>query len=267
MMRAISQQEFAAFQRLIYDAAGIQLSDGRKDLVIGRLGKRLAAHGLRSYHEYLKLLTSGEASSELQMAVDLLTTNETYFFREPSHFEFLRAQLAHWKGGASPFRVWSAATSSGEEAYSIAMVLEDRIPGRWEVLGSDISSRMLESAGQGRYPMQRIEHFPPGYLQRFCLKGIGGASGMLLVDQRIRERVRFRRINLNVPLPQEGHFDVIFLRNVLIYFNAETRRRVVKRLMRVLRPGGYFIISHSESLTSLGIPLEPIVPSIYSKAP
>ena len=263
---SISDQEFVQFQRFIYEAAGISLSPAKKALVSGRLAKRLQHHHLGSYAEYFRLLKSGKAQGEVQTAVDLLTTNETYFFREPKHFDLLREQALAARGRVQPFRVWSAASSTGEEAYSIAMVLADCLEdAAWEVLGSDISARVLLRARAGHYSMERTQHVPPAYLRRFCLKGLGSAQGTLLVDRGLRARVNFLQVNLNAPLPNLGVFDVIFLRNVLIYFANETKRQVVGRVLSLLRPGGYFCIGHSESLNGIVDGLQAQLPSVYRK--
>jgi chemotaxis protein methyltransferase CheR len=264
-MPTLTNTEFGYFKRFIYDAAGISLSDTKKALVTGRLAKRLAACSVTSYGEYFRLLTSGESPSELQMAVDLLTTNETYFFREPKHFNFLREKVSAAREARGVFRVWSAAASSGEEPYSIAMVLEDLIPGRWEVLGTDISAGVLEKARGAHYPLDRVSHFPRGYLQRFCLKGVGSEAGTLLVERRLRDKVNFRQVNLNAPLPQMGTFDIVFLRNVMIYFDTATKQRVVERVLTALKPGGFLLVGHSETLTGVSAVVEPIAPAIYRK--
>lgn len=262
----ISDQEFAQFQRFIYDAAGITLSSAKKSLVSGRLAKRLQHCRVASYGDYFRLLVSGQAPQEVQMAVDLLTTNETYFFREPRHFDFLRAQLDALSGDARTVRIWSAAGSTGEEAYSIAMTLEARLPGTaWEIVASDISTRVLERARLGHYVMERAQQIPPAYLQRFCLKGKGEQEGTLLVERSLRARVRFLQVNLNATLPQLGAFDFVFLRNVLIYFNAETKRRVVQRVLATLKPGGWLLIGHTESLHGIVDELPSVAPSIHRK--
>ncbi len=263
---AINDQEFSQFQKLIYQLAGINLSSSKKALVSGRLAKRLVEYQLDSYGDYFKLLTANPNSDELQIAVDLLTTNETYFFREPKHFDFLRAQiLSNHKPGNS-FRVWSAACSSGEEPYSIAMVLADHLgSGHWEVVASDISTRVLEKARTGHYPMGRTEGISREHLSRYCLKGVGSQEHTLLVDKKLRDRVNFLQVNLNQPLPSLGTFDVIFLRNVMIYFDQETKRQIVQRMLPLLKPGGHFLIGHSESLNGLIDALHPLSPSIYRK--
>ena len=265
-MHTISDNEFGLFQRFIYDAAGITLSSAKKALVCGRLAKRLQACNLGSYSEYFKLLTSGQNGAEVQTAVDLLTTNETYFFREPKHFELLREAALANPTRSQPFRVWSAASSTGEEAYSIAMVLADTLgDAAWEVMGSDISTRVLQRARQAHYPMERCRQIPQGYLKRFCLRGIDDQQGTLLVDRALRSRVSFAQINLNTDLPRLAPFDMVFLRNVMIYFNGETKRQVVARIVSTLKPGGHLCIGHSESLNDINPGLLTVAPSIYRK--
>ncbi len=264
---AISEQEFASFQRFIYDAAGITLSASKKALVSGRLAKRLPHCHVSSYAQYFDLLASGNAPAEVQTAVDLLTTNETYFFREQKHFDLLREQALAARKYPQPFRVWSAASSSGEEAYSIAMVLADCLEGRpWEVLGSDISTRVLDQASTGHYLDERARLIPPAYLKRFCLKGMDTQQGTLLVTSDLRKRVQFIQVNLNQALPQLGMFDMIFLRNVMIYFSGHTKRLVVARVLSLLKPGGYFCIGHSESLNDISDAVCALAPSIYRKS-
>ncbi len=268
-MLRISDSEFGQFQRFIFEAAGITLTDTKKALVSGRLAKRLHACQVKTYGDYFQLLMSGESPLEVQTAVDLLTTNETYFFREPKHFQFLKKEIIGGRlRGLPSLRVWSAAASTGEEAYSAAMVLEDALPGQpWEVIGSDISARVLERARAGHYSMERIGQFPPDYLQRFCLKGRDAQEGTLLVQRALRNKVRFQAVNLNEPLPHLGTFDVIFLRNVLIYFSMETKRKVVARVLNLLKPGGYLLIGHSESLIEVTDAVDLLAPAIYQKSP
>ncbi len=265
-MIAITDQEFTQFQRFIHEAAGITLPSSKKALVSGRLAKRLQKRQLGSYGEYFHLLASGKEPAEVQMAVDLLTTNETYFFRESSHFDVLREQALAARNRSQFFRVWSAASSTGEEAYSIAMVLADCLENApWEVIGSDISTRVLQGAATGHYSMERAKHIPPAYLRRFCLKGVDEQTGTLLIERSLRNRVHFQQVNLNAPLPGLGTFDVIFLRNVMIYFNDETKRQVVARVLALLKPGGIFCIGHSESLHGITEAVEMLAPSLYRK--
>lgn len=262
----ISDAEFGHIQRFIHDAAGITLSAAKKSMVCGRLSKRLEAHGFASYGEYMALLRSGRASEEVQTAVDLLTTNETYFFREPKHFELLSHVATHTRQRAQPFRVWSAASSTGEECYTIAMILADKLgDAAWDVLGSDISMRVLQRARHGHYSLERGRNIPPPYLKRFCLKGTADQEGTFLVRRELRERVKFAQVNLNTVLPHIGSFDMVFLRNVMIYFNGDTKRLVSERVLQTLKPGGYLCIGHSESLNDINTSVEQIAPSIYRK--
>lgn len=262
----LTDKEFSQFQHFIYEAAGITLPSTKKPLVSGRLAKRLQAHGIASYGDYFALLSSGKAADEVQTAIDLLTTNETYFFREMQHFDLLRELALQARGRSEEFRVWSAASSSGEEAFSIAMVLADTLGmGAWSVLGTDISSRVLRVAEHAHYPMERARHVPVDYLKRFCLRGVGAQEGTLLISRALRARVRFLHANLNAALPEFGRFDVVFLRNVMIYFNDDTKRQVASRVAAALRPGGHFFIGHSESLNGMNAGLVMTAPSIYRK--
>lgn len=262
----ITDKEFSQFQRFIFEIAGISMSDGKKALVSGRLAKRIAHHGLDSYGAYFSMLTSGREPAETQIAIDLLTTNETYFFRESKHFDLLRELALAARSKNASFRVWSAACSTGEESYSIAMVLADVLEDKpWEILGTDISSRVLQRAKLGHYPMERATQIPQNYLKRFCLKGQDKEAGTLLIESSLRQRVQFLPMNLNVAFPQIGMFDVIFLRNVMIYFNPETKRKVVARVLQHLKPDGYLLIGHSETLNDINSSVQALAPSIYCK--
>ncbi|TXT39340.1 MAG: chemotaxis protein methyltransferase CheR [Comamonadaceae bacterium] len=263
----ISDNEFAKFQRFIYEAAGITMADSKKALVTGRLSKRLKALGLDTFSEYFSLIHSGQHPFEVQTAVDLLTTNETYFFREIKHFEFLRAQVLAARSRPQPYRVWSAASSTGEEAYSMAMVLADCMQTTpWEVLGTDISSLVIAGARNALYPMERGRHVPDTYRIRFCRKGTGDYEGHFLVDRHLRSHVNFQQVNLNQALPELGQFDIVFLRNVMIYFSNETKREVAARVIATIKPGGYFCVGHSESLHDISTAVQMVAPSIYQKA-
>lgn len=261
---AIRDAEFRLFQNLMFTEAGVTLAASKKALVTSRLSKRLRARGCRSFRDYYELVE--KEADERQWAVDLLTTNETYFFREPRHFEYLRTLVQADCSSRGAFRVWSAACSSGEEVYSIAMVLADRLAGSaWSVMGSDLNTQVLEKARKGHYALVRTDGIPNEYLRRFCLKGTGRQAGTFLVQRKLREHVQFRQINLNTPLPTIEPFDAIFLRNVMIYFSAETKAAVVRRVVSALKPGGHLFIGHSESLHGIAAGLELVRPSIYRK--
>ena len=265
MSLTITDEEFSAFQRFIYDTTGISMHAGKKALVCGRLSKRLNHHHLANYADYYRLIHSPEGAMEQQICVDLLTTNETYFFREPKHFEWLTQYLEAQDSSSEPLRVWSAACSSGEEPYSLAMLLAQHGKRPWHVMGSDISTRVLERASTGHYSLVRAKHIPPSFLKQYCLRGTGSQEGTMLVRKELRERVEFVQINLNQTLPNVGSFDIIFLRNVMIYFDTATKQAVVNRLLAHLRPGGYLCIGHSESLNDLQHPLQLLAPAIFRK--
>lgn len=262
----LSDHEFQQFSQLIHRIAGISMSAAKKPLIGGRLAKRLKHHGIESYGEYYRFITSARGKQELQVAVDALTTNETHFFREPKHFDFLRQRVVPSHPTGRTLRIWSAACSSGEEPYSIAMVLDDLLgKNPWEVVASDISSHVLDKARSGLFPIARASEIPAAYLSRYCLKGVDEHQGNLLVEKTLRSRVRFIPHNLTQPAPRLEMFDVIFLRNVMIYFDQATKRQVVAHLLPLLRPGGYFLVGHSESLNGVTAELRSVVPAVYSK--
>jgi chemotaxis protein methyltransferase CheR len=264
MNQAITDEEFQRFRRLIYEAAGISMADEKKVLVATRLAKRLRHHDLESYGAYYRLVTSPEQTGEFQLVVDLLTTNETYFNREPQHFDVLKGLLRERSNRQQAYRIWSAACSSGEEAYTLAMTLADNLNGqRWEIIGTDISSRMILSCERGVYPMSRAEKLPLELLHRHCKRGVRSQEGMIKVSRGLREHCSFRMGNILESAPELGHFDVIFLRNVMIYFNNDTKKRVVSNVLRNLKPGGYLFISHSETLHGLTSELDAVAPAVY----
>jgi chemotaxis protein methyltransferase CheR len=263
----LRDDEFNQFRTWLHRTAGINLSDAKKVLVAGRLSKRLKHYDLTSYGDYFRLISQSTEAAELQIALDLLTTNETYFFREPKHFDFLRSQVLPKVQAGKIFRLWSAASSSGEEPYSIAMTLADGLSSstQWEIVASDISTRVLEKARSGHYDMERAHNIPQPMLSKYCLKGTGSQEGTFMIERNLRSRLQFMQINLNTALPKLGEFDVIFLRNVMIYFDMDTKRQVVARMLPFLKPGGYFIVSHSESLNGITDSLKLVSPSIYRK--
>ncbi|MBI1752598.1 MAG: methyltransferase domain-containing protein [Acidobacteria bacterium] len=256
--------EFRRFRALVKETTGITLSDMKKALLVSRLASRLRHRKVSGFHEYYKLVTDPQEGDELQAAIDLITTNETSFFREASHFEVLRSYLRSMRPVPMPFRVWSAAASSGEEAYSLAMVLSEALGGaEWSILGTDISSRVLERATKALYPIERSKSIPKDYLSKYCLKGQGRYEGMFLIDRPLRNRVSFRQINLCAPLPDLGPFDVVFLRNILIYFAQEEKRLVVDAISKKLKPGGLLMIGHSETLAGISGHYQQIQPTVY----
>lgn len=262
----LKNHEFAWIRDYLYQHTGIVLSDRKQALVSGRLDKRLRHYGFSNYSDYFRRFDKAGFEQETLMAIDLLTTNETYFFREPKHFDFLKDHFFPHHPSGQPLRFWSAASSSGEEVYSLAMLAAEFAKSeQWEVIGTDISTRMLEKAWLGLYPLNAAEKIPMSFLKKYCLKGCGEYEGFFRFDQTVRNRVHFMRANLNDVLPSLGLFEVIFLRNVMIYFDIPTKQRLVERIQQYLRPGGYFILSHSESLNGIKNDLKMVSPSIYRK--
>lgn len=260
---AIGDAEFAWIAAFLEREAGIRLRAGKQTLVTARLERRLRHHDLGGYGDYIRLLASDPA--EAAMAVDLLTTNETYFFREPQHFEDL-VRLARPAAPGRPVRVWSAACSTGEEASTIALVLADALgDSPWEIVGTDVSDRVLDTARRGLYPLEAADRIPDRLRRAHCRRGRGDLAGLFALDPDVRSRISYRRANLTRPLPDLGRFDVVFLRNVLIYFSPETKRDVVDRVAATLRPGGHLVVGHAESLTGLGIDLVPAGPCLYRR--
>ena len=263
----ITDRELANIGQLLQKLTGIPLAPRKKHLVVGRLNKRLRHYGLSNYTQYFELVSDRNHEEEMQVMVDLLTTNETYFFREPVHFEFLSNTVLPELRSQALVRAWSAASSSGEEAYSLAMVMRETLGARsWEILGSDINLDVLDTAGTGIYPFDRVRGLPTENLHTHCLKGVRTQEGTFSIKPELKDRVKFRQINLNEPLPDIGTFDIIMLRNVLIYFDVDTKQQIVARVLQALKPGGYFFISHAETLHNISTAVKMIKPSIFRKS-
>jgi len=264
---ALSDAEFELFRRLIYDTAGISMAPSKKALISGRLSKRLRDLGYATFREYFQWIDKSKdaaALRERQNAIDHLTTNETYFFREPRHFEFVEQRLIpHWAGRS--VRLWSAASSSGEEAYTLAMVMEKHHRGGWEIVGTDISTRVVAAATRGQYPLARANNIPREHLKNFCLKGVGEHNGTFRIDSRLRRKVSFRPANLREDLSAVGMCDLIMLRNVLIYFDMDVKKKVVANVLRQLKPGGCLMVGHAESLHGVTSEVKPVQPATYIK--
>ena len=266
-MKTLSTKAFESVTQLFHSVSGIKLGAHKQALVAGRLQKLAQEAGETDVDVYVDKVLRGESpATEMTRVIDRLTTNETYFFREPQHFNDLQARLARAQGN-DPFMVWSAASSSGEEAYSTAMVLADgrgRKP--WQVIGTDLSTAMVESAQRALFTLERARMVPPDYLKRFCLKGQGPHEGSLLIARALRDHVRFVQANLMQTLPELPMFDVIFLRNVLIYFDNEAKAQIVRRVLGRLKPEGVLYIGHAESMSSLNLPLRAQGTAIYGHA-
>jgi len=270
---ALTSADFQKISRLAYDQFGLNLPAGKETLVAARLGKRMRLDGFRTFAEYYSHVQSDATGQALIHLIDALTTNFTSFLREPRHFEFLTKAVTGEFRDAASMRVWSAACSSGEEPYSIAMSLLDaasRVKCAWrpaiKILATDISTRVLDIARGAIYPAERFETLPDAWKHAYLLKGSGENRGKFKIRPEVASLVEFGRLNLMESLPSQG-FQFVFCRNVMIYFDRPTQQRIVRRLAEVVLPGGYLFIGHSETLNGFDQPLRYVGPAIYRKEP
>lgn len=262
----LSEAAFRKFSAYLHDCTGIQLPKTNPNFVTERLLRRLWKLKFASFDEYFNHVTSAPHGDEHQTMLDLLTTNETSFFREPRHFDFIREHAKLRQNEPGPIRIWSAACSTGEEPYSIAMVLNDIIANnRWQVIASDISKTVLDAARSGLYTQAALRKVPRAYVERyFEAVGLGPGLGGYRISSVIRNRVAFKFVNLNGDWPVMGSFDLIFLRNVMIYFDTPTRRRLVNRMLKALKPGGYLFTGHSENLFGIVEGVKSVQTAVYT---
>lgn len=263
---ALQQSAYLKLATLLEASAGLRLPADGKGGIASRLASRLQRLGLDGYEAYVDFLGSGEGGAELQIALDLLTTPDSHFFRESQHFDLLESELSRLR--AQRLRLWSAATALGEEAYSLAMLLADlqqagRIGADWRILGTDISERALRTATEALYPEDRLRHVTPERIRRYGLRGSAGAAGLVQMQAGLRERVEFTRWDLRQSVDGLGPFDAILLRHALPYFDARTAQALVERLLSRLRPGGLFFTGASEAFGHVS--LEPLAPGAFRK--
>ena len=269
---AFSDEDFEALRRLVKQLTGINLSDQKRELVYGRLSRRLRALGLKSFSEYRRLL-SMESSHELVELCNAITTNLTSFFREPHHFEYLREHVleplvAH-PTATRRLRIWSAGCSTGEEPCSIAMTLLETIPDvrRWDIriLATDIDSEVIRRASSGLYPADRVRGLGPQRLARFFQERRTGATVQYEISPEVMRLITFKVLNLMHPWPMRGPFDVIFCRNVVIYFDKDTQRELFARMAALQRPDGLLFLGHSETLFKVSDAYSLIGKTIYRR--
>jgi len=272
----VSPALFVKFQRLIYDESGIWLGPAKAALLCGRLSRRLRALKIRTLAEYYELITARDQQWERVLMIDAITTNETQFFREAKHFEYLAQHVfPRWRAEAvaqrreKKIRVWSAGCSSGEEPYSLAMWLASHLPAGegWDsqILATDISTQVLTRAREAVYAISKSADIPKPLLHQFMLKGIGSQEGHMKVGREVRQMVNFQRLNLGQgPFPATS-FDLVFCRNGLIYFDAASKRRVVEQLTRCLSNDGLFFTGHAENLNGVTSRLRPCASTIYCR--
>jgi len=272
----LTDGQFKQFSELVYAKTGIYLKPGKKELLNARLGKRLRACGLSSFRDYYDLVMRDTSGEELINLINSVSINFTSFFREQPHFDFLANTilpelLNKAPAGPRELTIWSAACSSGEEPYTIAMVMEEYLaahpcPGlSYRVLATDISTKVLAMAQQGVYPEDRLAKVPAPILKKYFQKGVRNAAGYVKVNKALRQRLTLQRFNLMDEFPWRESIDIIFCRNVMIYFNTETQQALVNKFHGSLVKGGYFFIGHSESISRLKHRFSQVAATFYRK--
>jgi chemotaxis protein methyltransferase CheR len=268
----MSGSVFDALRQLAYDQAGIAIRENKETLVSARIAKRMRKLGFQSERQYLDYLRSDLSGEEMVSFLDAISTNFTSFFREPDHFQLLREEAAEWlRCGASNVRIWCAAAATGEEPYTLAMTLSESLDQHgvsWKLLATDISVSALRTAAAGIYERSRLEQVPKAlrhkYFEPEYSEGAGEPTSRIVSD--LRSRVMFKRLNLSTPpFPMRGDLDVVFCRNVMIYFDTAVRQRLISEIERLLRPGGLLVVAHSETLNGIRSGLRTVKPSVYRK--
>jgi chemotaxis protein methyltransferase CheR len=262
---ALTDLELRKIAVLVYEKSGITLHDGKRELVAARLQKRMRQLALSSYKDYLTRLSDDRSGEELTVLLDAIATNHTSFFREPQHFAFLRDVIVpdlDEKARSTGIDAWCAASSSGEEPVTLAVTLLEAGVERFELLASDLSTKVLAIARQGVYKMDRVEGVPPALLRKYFERGLGEQEGLARVGREVRRRIHYRALNLIAMERLDRVFDFIFCRNVMIYFDKQVQQRVVSMLEEHLAPGGYLFISHSESLNGITHKMKWVAPAV-----
>lgn len=270
----MSSELFGRLSEFIYNESGIKMPLSKKTMLEARLQKRLRTIGLNSFGEYCSYLFSPDGiANELVHMIDVVTTNKTDFFREPQHFTYLLEnvlpELINSKGCGirRPFMIWSAACSSGEEPYTLAMILDEfsgKVQGfHYAVLGTDISTRMLDNAREAIYDEERVEPIPIELRRKYLMRSKNKDKRLVRIVPELRAQVKFRRLNFMAgDFGMREKMDVIFCRNVLIYFDRPTQEKVINRLCKHLIPGGYLFTGHSETISGMNAPLETVANTV-----
>jgi len=266
----LTDRDLGQIVRLVYDRSGITLHEGKRSLVTARLQKRLRVHGFGTFTDYLKHVEGDASGGELVELLDAIATNHTYFFREEQHFALLGSRVVpEWRARAAagePMRVWSAACSTGEEPYTLAMTLRDLAPApEFTIVASDLSTKALRAAKAATYKVQGVESLPRETLRAHFERGMGAQAGLVRVAAHVRKHVTFRNLNLLEIGDLRERYDVVFCRNVMIYFDKHIQQRVVSMLERHIAPGGYLFISHAESLNGISHGLKWVAPAVYQR--
>ncbi|MGK0238658.1 MAG: chemotaxis protein methyltransferase CheR [Candidatus Pelagisphaera sp.] len=270
----ISNGDYKFVRELIYNETRINLGDHKRELVTARLGKRVRLLGMNSLHDYCRMLRNDPKTGELYHLIDAISTNHTFFFREVNHFNYLNEtilpQFVDGKlGNSQSLKTWSCACSTGEEPYSVAITLAEYLErnkpeAHWDIQCSDISTRVLDFASKAVYDENRLKQIQPEWRRKYFQKGEQQMAGYYRIHPTLRKRLNFHRLNLFAnSFPWKEKFQVIFCRNVMIYFDRETQEDLVGRLAQNLVPGGYLLIGHAESLAGVNHPYQTIKPAIY----
>ena len=257
-------------RKIVYDKSGIHLREGKESLIHSRVGKRLRALGVKSIPDYLKYLDKDESGEEMIKFLDVISTNVTSFYREPEHFEFMRQVFMDWvNSGQRRFRFWSAACSSGEEPLTMAMtLLNSMLPYDIDakILATDISTTVLEKSRNGVYPEKKVEGIPKKDKVKYFHKFSENGDTYYKAHSQLQDMIVYKRLNLiSSPFPMSGPLDIVFCRNVMIYFDNKVRARLLAEISRLLKPGGILIVGHAESLTGQLCDLKNVKPSVYIK--
>jgi chemotaxis protein methyltransferase CheR len=267
-VRPLAPREFEQIRKLAYDTFGLDLKDGKQDLVSARLRRLVRAHGYNSYQDYFRHVQSDRTGDSLAGMIDALATNHTSFLREPEHFRYLQEKIVPSWAGRKHVEIWSAACSTGEEVWTLVFLLHEAMPScDVKIIGTDISNKALSRARMGLYPVERSGGLPAHWYQRYLHRGEGEWRGWYKVANEFRSRVEFRRLNLMESIHWPHPFPIVFCRNVMIYFDKVTQEKVVNKLAQHIEPGGWLFVGHAESLTGVHHPLEYIRPAIYRRPP
>jgi chemotaxis protein methyltransferase CheR len=266
----MQRKVFDQLRKLVYEKSGISLGDHKEALVTARVGKRMRQLGMDDFEQYLDHLVADQSGHEVVQLLDVISTNVTHFFREAQHFDVLAELLRQWAAeGQQRFRIWCSAASSGEEPYTIAMTMRENLDSKADakLLATDISTRVLDKAKAGLYEDRHVEKIPPPLLKKYFSKRGGEQKDKWEVRETLKQLITFGRLNLSeFPYPLKGPLDVIFCRNVMIYFDNDMRSRVLSNMYKLLKPGGYLMVGHAESLTGLVSEFKGVRPSVYIKA-
>jgi len=266
----MDRKVFNQLRTIIYQTSGIALSEKKENLVASRIGKRMRALGINTHKDYLEMVKSNETGEEIAEMLDAISTNVTSFFRESNHFQFVETIFKEWLAqGQKIFRFWSAACSTGEEPYTLAMVIREVMADHKidiKILGTDINTKVLQACRNGVYKEDKMKSVPQVLRDRYAEYQMVDGVNSYAIKTELKKLISFCRLNLSKPpFPMSGPFDIVLCRNVMIYFDDEVRKRLLDEIYRLIKPGGYLLVGHAESLTGMLSGFKPVKPSVYIK--